>query len=416
MPDAFHQLIQRVYRTRRTRARIIIDQSLEVLPHYRGVPDSRLVDVRKSVLHHLALFYHRTLETGRALTPDDLEPSRQIARKRASQGVPLGEFLTFFQVGLSVIWEHLIASVGDSPSLRDRLLDRVDAVISNQTQLMTALVEAYVDERERLSRFREQDLDDFFQVLLAEDATENVLELRARSLGLLLETSHTIAIFGPNASAGSGGTAVTPDQIRRTLARHLRNGSFELGRTREGFMALLPEDPDPRALATAVGRLAEDLHVGVGGSGRGVEGLRRSAQEALRALRIGINLRRAERVHRYAEVEILDLVQIDSANTAEFMQRVLGPLLKAGTSRTYLETLRQLLAHGHRIKPAAAALSIHPHTLSYRLKQIRRRFGIELDDPDERLRVQLALAIFDAQTAVPDGRRPRARTPAIRRS
>ena len=79
------------------------------------------------------------------------------------------------------------------------------------------------------------------------------------------------------------------------------------------------------------------------------------------------------------------------------MRRVLGPLVMPGASRTYLETLRQLVAHGHRIKPAAAALSVHPHTLTYRLKQIRRRFGIDLDEPDVRLRVHLALLILDAR-------------------
>ena len=79
------------------------------------------------------------------------------------------------------------------------------------------------------------------------------------------------------------------------------------------------------------------------------------------------------------------------------MRRVLGPLVLAGASKTYLETLRQLVAHGHRIKLAAAALSVHPHTLTYRLKQIRRRFGIDLADPEVRLRVHLALLILDAQ-------------------
>lgn len=409
MPDEFQDLIRRVYRTRRTRARIIIDQCLELLPHYRGIPEAQLADVRRSVLHHLALFYHRTLATGRPLTQDDLESSRQTAQRRAAQGVPLGEFLTFFQVGLTVIWEHLRASAGHSRFLRDRLLERVDAIISNQAQLMTALTEAYVEERERLSRFREQDLDDFFRLLLADDAPENVIEARARTLGLPLDTPRTIAIIAPDPAGGGEGTVVGPDEMRSRLARHLRGSDLWLGRSREGCVALLPEGPSFRALAAAAGAPPDDRHVGLGGAGRGVEGLRRSAREALRALRIGMLLRRGQRVHRYAEVEILDLVHVDSAATGEFVQRVLGPLLRARECRTYLETLRQLVAHGHRIKLAAAALSVHPHTLTYRLKQIRRRFELDLDDPEVRLRVQLALRILDAQAPVADTRRPRRR-------
>jgi len=414
MPDEFHKLIRRVHRTRRTRARIIIEQCLTLLPHYRGIPESHLADVRRSVLHHLTLFYQRTLETGRPLTQHDLEPSRETARRRAAQGVPLGEFLTFFQVGLTVIWEHLMASAGGSHVLRDRLLDRVNAVISNQTQLMTALVEAYVEERERLTRFREQDLDDFFRLLLADDVPENVLEARAHTLGLSLDAPRTIAILAPDPAAGGDAVAVGPDELRRRLARHLRGAQLWLGRSREGLVALLPEQPDARTLAALAGSRADERHLGVGGSGRGIEGLRRSAREALRALRIGVLLHRAERVHRYAEVEILDLVQVDSVGSQEFVQRVLGPLLQSRGSRTYLETLRQLVAHGHRIKLAAAALSVHPHTLTYRLKQIRRRFELDLDDPEVRLRVQLALRILDAHEPGSDPHRLRRRAVAGR--
>ena len=407
--DELHDLIGRVYRTRRTRARIIIEQSLRILPHYRAAPRSRLAVVRRSVLHHLALFYHVTLATGRPLTAADLAPSRQTARKRAAEGVPLGEFLTFFQIGLTVIWEHLIASAGESRVLRDRLLDRVGAIISNQTQLMTALVEAYVEERERLSRFREQDVDDFFQLLLADEAMDSVLETRAKSLGLPLDESRAIAIFGPMpASEGQGGDA-GPDDLRRRLAGRLPETEVWLGRSREGFVALLPEDPDPGGRVATAALLAGDRRAGVGAAGRGVEGLRRSAREALSALRIGAALRRPERVHTYASLAILDLVHVGSPGAEEFMRRVLGPLVMPGASRTYLETLRQLVAHGHRIKPAAAALSVHPQTLTYRLKQIRRRFELDLDDPDVRLRVHLALLILDAQGPVSDGRGSRRR-------
>jgi DNA-binding PucR family transcriptional regulator len=139
--------------------------------------------------------------------------------------------------------------------------------------------------------------------------------------------------------------------------------------------------------------------VGLGSPGSGVDGLRRSAREALRALRIGSSLPWAQRVYAYEDVAVLDLVGIDSSGAREFMRSVLGPLAVPGASRTYLETLRQLSASGYRIKPAAAALSVHPHTLSYRVKQIRRRLGLDLDDPEVRLRVHLALLILAAQDA-----------------
>jgi hypothetical protein len=55
--------------------------------------------------------------------------------------------------------------------------------------------------------------------------------------------------------------------------------------------------------------------------------------------------------------------------------------------------LRTLCRHGFNQKLASAALGIHPHTLAYRVAQIRKRHGIDLDDADTRLRVHLAVLI-----------------------
>jgi len=397
-PDELQDLIRRAYRTRRNQARLIVAECVERLPHYRDIPESLMADVRSSVVHHLELFYRVTLETGRPLTSDDLQRSRDTARLRASQGVPLGEFLTFFLVGLTAAWKHLTRNVGDDPILRARLLDRVEAIISNQTQLMTALTETYVEERERLSRFREQDLDEFFQLLPSEEVTENALTSRARALGIPLDEAGVVAIFAPIASSGREGVSIGPEDLRRELAGRMPQARLWTGRSPEGLAARLPQDADPEVLgAAAESLLGEDGRVGLGDAAGSIAGLRRSAAEAQRALRIGAMLHQAGRVHRYADLAVHDLVGVGSSDAEAFMRSVLGSLPTSTDGETYLETLRQLCANGYRIKDAAAALSVHPHTLSYRVKQIGRRFGVDLGDAQVRLRVQLALLILDAQ-------------------
>jgi sugar diacid utilization regulator len=397
VPDELHELIQRAHRIRRSRARIIVNDCLERLPHYQHLPASLLAEVQDSVEHHLGLLYRVTLDLGRPLSEDDLAYSRALAARRAAQGVPMGEFLTFFLVGLTRAWEHLMACAGDDSRLRDQLLERVAPVISNQTQLMTALTEAYVEERERRSRFREQDLDDLVQLLLAPEAVPKLIEARAAALGIALDEPRSVAILagGP---APAGGAGVGPEDVRRRLSARLLGAEVFVGRSREGFVALLPEAAEPKALAATVeGLLGAAGRAGVGGAARDVEGLRRSAREALRALRLGAGLRGGGRVHAYGEVAVLDLIGADSAAAEEFMHAVLGRLEAPGVPPSYLETLRGLAAHNYSVKVAAASLSVHPHTLSYRARQIRRRFGIDLDDPETRLRVQLALRILDAR-------------------
>jgi len=391
-------VIRRAYRTRHETAQTIVEECLERLPHYQKIPEALLDAVRESVVHHLALFYRVTLETGRPLTADDLAPSVATARQRALQGVPLGEFLTFFLTGLTRLWEHLMLSVGDDAKLRAQLLDRVQPIISNQAQLMTALTEAYVEERERLSRSREHELDDFFQLLAADGATDEALDVRARTLGIPPGQPGVVAVFAAAKPVPGRGRNVQTDDLRRALADQLPGSPVWVGRTSEGFTALLPSDPDPDALDRAVEEtLGEHGSVALGSGGHEIADLRRSAREALRALRIAAMVRRPGRVHRYADVAVLDLIGIGSSDAEAFMRRVLGPLAEPGASPTHLETLRQLAASGYRIKVAAGELSVHPHTLTYRMKQIRRRYGIDVDDPEVRLRVHLALLIRDAQ-------------------
>jgi sugar diacid utilization regulator len=396
----FQALILRAHRSRRRLANALIADCVRRLPHYRDMPAEFLADVRDSVVHHLSLFYRVTLEAGRPLCDEDLAFSRRLARLRATQGVPMGPFLTYFLVGLlAMAWRELVAGAGDDPVLRARLFDRVSVMISNQTQLMAALTEAYVEERERQSRFREQDLDDFAELLLSDDSLDTAIESRARALGLALDEPRAIAVFAAPSSAPSASSAKAT-ALQQSLAGQLRSDDVRVARAREGFVALLPADPKAKALATAAEALLGDsARVGVGGPGRGVTGLRRALREALRALRIATGARGGGPVRAYRDVAVLDLVGVGSAAAGEFAESVLGALATQGDSRAHLATLRALAQHGYRLKGAAAALAVHPHTLSYRVKQIRARHGLDLGDPDVRLRIDLALRILEAQGA-----------------
>jgi PucR family transcriptional regulator, purine catabolism regulatory protein len=67
----------------------------------------------------------------------------------------------------------------------------------------------------------------------------------------------------------------------------------------------------------------------------------------------------------------------DDVHAADFVERVLGPVLAhdAETSAQLADTLRAYLAHGCRPGPAAEQLRIHRHTLTYRLDRVRDLTG-----------------------------------------
>ncbi|MGW0932928.1 PucR family transcriptional regulator [Streptomyces sp. NPDC002644] len=58
-----------------------------------------------------------------------------------------------------------------------------------------------------------------------------------------------------------------------------------------------------------------------------------------------------------------------------------------------LRSLAAFLDASGDIPRAAARLTLHPNTLRYRLRRARERFGIDLDDPDTRLLVTLAVRL-----------------------
>ena len=395
------RLIERAGRTQARQTRRIMSRVLD-LPHYRGLPHPEIENARETVAYHLDLFYRVTLGIGRKLSSTELEPSRRNARLRASQGVPLGELLSVYQSGSTIVWDDLHAAAGSDPDLRASLLHLLPAIIRNQTQVTTAITEAYVEERESLSHFRERDLDDFFQQLLSDDVPEKLLEIRAKALGVRPDEPNTIVLFRPAPLAAAEEAGASPEHARRLLSSRMKALEALVGRCQEGYVALLRRDPDLKDLGAIARSLFGDAgRVGIGGTAREIADLRRSAREASRALEIGSLVQPKTLVHRYADLAILDLVRIGSPDAEAFVRSVLGPLAESSANKSSLETLRQLVRNGFRVKLAAAALSIHPNTLAYRLKQIHERHGIDLEDPQTRLKLHLALLILDSSSPTP---------------
>ena len=76
----------------------------------------------------------------------------------------------------------------------------------------------------------------------------------------------------------------------------------------------------------------------------------------------------------------------------------LGEVLRYDRDRhtMILETLRAYLDHGGSTKAAAQALSVHPHTVQYRLGRLEKLSGLRLTDSQERLTIELCLRILDS--------------------
>ena len=89
------------------------------------------------------------------------------------------------------------------------------------------------------------------------------------------------------------------------------------------------------------------------------------------------------------------LLHADARLAAELATARLAPLeaLRAGPRERLVQTLRAWLDRQGRIDETARALDVHPQTVRYRLAQLRECLRPDLDDPEARFELALALRV-----------------------
>jgi len=135
--------------------------------------------------------------------------------------------------------------------------------------------------------------------------------------------------------------------------------------------------------------------VGIGNLANSVGELARSHLEARQALRL---TRRAGGKGRVASYRSLGafrlLLEVQSPDALRrFVDELLGTLLKYAQSRDtpLLETLEALSAARWVRRAAARQLGIHINSMSYRVERIQALTGLQLDDPETRVAISIAL-------------------------
>jgi DNA-binding PucR family transcriptional regulator len=98
-------------------------------------------------------------------------------------------------------------------------------------------------------------------------------------------------------------------------------------------------------------------------------------------------------VHRFDDLLMYHFLRSDPALIERFVAQTLGPLIEYDGRRKgeLIRTLEIYFARDGSVKAAGEALFAHPHTVSYRLKQVERLTGWSLRKPEDKLRLQLAL-------------------------
>jgi purine catabolism regulator len=255
---------------------------------------------------------------------------------------------------------------------------------------------------------------DFWAALLAEEFHDAAAAREAAAAhGIVLASSYlTVALEAENADGRSG---ADPNALRSLVADVFRCPDGELG-LQECGVALFVFVPASRAVdasnaRTAAGLLPKniarrkpDLRVSGGvGTLEPLLALRRSAAYAEAALTIGRRVYGSGHVASYAELGAYPLLYegADVQALRAFASDALAPLrLYDEKHQTELErTLKLYFKVGQNVKTAAEALSVHRHTVFYRLRQIAEISGRSFENPHDQLTLRMAVAIDELHNA-----------------
>lgn len=155
-----------------------------------------------------------------------------------------------------------------------------------------------------------------------------------------------------------------------------------------------------------VGRVSSSIPqmtvtVGVGREFSELPGLAESLRQAELAARLGATLRGGNRATHYGDLGIhraLFTLQEHEEMITPALQRIIDYDNDHGTES--VRTLAVYLGCMGRLRPAAEQLNIHRNTLEYRIRRIEEVAGVSLEDPTNRLALELGIRVLELRAAV----------------
>ncbi|MDO8673134.1 MAG: helix-turn-helix domain-containing protein, partial [Dehalococcoidia bacterium] len=259
-------------------------------------------------------------------------------------------------------------------------------------------------------------LGDFLDDLLTGNfATEQALAARARVLGYDIAIPYAVLVFGLDAvSVGSGDMQkLRHDFIAHVSDAVVRQQSHALLSAKEDTITVLfPTEANGDHVA--IKRNAEQIRRQVAGRFEGnsvsagigrfypqVRDLQKGYREAERALTIGQKLLGGSRTVHFDDLGIFRLLFLlqGSPELVAFYDETLSSLVEYDRlhEAQLVKTLETYFTCHGNLSKTAEVLYLHRNTLIYRMDRIAEITGLDLDSPEDRLSLQVALKIREIQ-------------------
>ncbi len=251
---------------------------------------------------------------------------------------------------------------------------------------------------------------DLVEQLLAATPDPEALNARLERLGYPLtpHSRHVALALSCDADAPtpSQETALDLRQALQPLMLHTLQLRY---RNNALLLCALHPNTSERRLRQILSSRATRIAPGIGRLGAGLEGLRDSVRQALDACALGSRLNDRPGPYHYDDLGLYRLLAglhhpasgPARAEVQRFHTETLGALLQYDGEHDadLVRTLAVYFGENGNTSRAAERLSVHRNTLSYRLRRIVEITGLDLEDPETRLALQVALAIHRLTSA-----------------
>lgn len=324
-------------------------------------------------------------------TEVELDAMRRIGARKCQFGLSLGGLLWALRIGSSLFWEQLIRAGQDDPEVASELLKKISPFFLHHfDRINQSYCRGFYEEQRRLVRWRDRLRSDLSDVIFSHPEDRAAFDEYALALGLDASVPHIAVALRPQPGGNSSLSAGAEfDELTQKVAEVVGlpvDNLLHAKRYRHVLLWLPISDSDSVSSERLIVEQCRSLldkaatlsAVGIGLPDVGPHGFRRSADQAIRAVELGTRSRRRERIHRYVQCAIYDLAA-QSAGFLRYGEYLVERL--ASDEIDLAETLQVYFDKGQQRKSAAAALNIHPNTLTYRLLRIEAIVGANLSDP-----------------------------------
>ncbi len=301
-----------------------------------------------------------------------------LGRGELRQGRTLDSLQSAYRVGARVAWRHL-AQVGSKAELDTEVLSLLaEAIFAYIDELSADSVEGYAAAQSESEDLRRRRREEVLMLLMREPAAEPG-DVQAAAQVAAWKVPRELAVL---ACARDDLGAI----VRRLSADALSASFEEIG------CVLIPDSTGP-GRAEEIERAVGDRTAALGPGGE-LDRTRESwhlAKAGLRAYEIGLvaagGLLRAD--DHLGDLFILEGGALANQIAARRLTPF-EPLTENAQARMRETALAYVRQRGNSVE-MAAELHIHPQTARYRLARLRELLGDQLDDPDARFELEIAL-------------------------